>query len=361
MSTTPVNPQPPVATPAQPAAPAAPSEMTPEQIRNIAAGTPVAAPAAAPTQLPSIPGLPPIERQADGSLAMKLPTGQVYKGANEWELMAELAKGQVNSSAHITNISQETERLRQGLAAVTGTGTPGQPGQSQFDRAVYMELQAQDPIIAANYLDQHRFGFQNINDVVPTFQRTAATAEDYRTQVTVNNFRNSNPDFPGTQQAVDAVMGFMKTNNIPFTADNLGMVHQQMVRAQKYQPLVMNPNANQQPGMPTTPAQPTAPAPGFNPATYDPNPAGLYAFGPGGFGTSNAPAPAAPAAPMPAAPAAPQYAYPTMPNVSQPATPVPMGPNTTMTIQPGQAITEDTMNGQMSKEQLRQFIETNLR
>lgn len=368
LPTNPTPPQPPASQqPPAPAPSANPNEMTPQQIRDLAAGPqPVQQPPAAqPVAPPQVPGLPPIERQADGSLSMRMPTGQVYKGRNEWELMAALATAQTNASSRITELGNDNQRLRQGIAAVSGqpvTGADGQPVQaaSQFDRAIFMELQAQDPILAMNYLDQHRFGLAKIDDVVPYYTRTFQAGDRFAMAETVNNFRLMAPDFPGTQQAVDAVMDFVKRNNIPFNAENLKMVHDGMVMAHAkdpsrgYAPMQLQPNANAQPTVITPPP------PGSPILNYDPNPAGNYGFGPNGFGTQEvAPAPTAPPVQgQPTAPTMPMPGYPTIPQVSTPSAPLPM-PTVSPTQPPTAAASEGQVNN-MSTDQLRQFIEAGL-
>jgi hypothetical protein len=341
-----------------------PNDLSPQQVRDIAAGIPQQA-QPAPQQAPpaQIPGLPPIERAQDGTMSMRLPTGQVYKGANEYELMAQLAQAQINASGRISELGNETARLRNGLAAVTGQPVQGdgiQPAQSQFDRAVYMELQAQDPILAMNYLDQHRFGLNNINEVIPYYQRTAQAADEFRTAQTVSQFRILAPEFPGTQQAVDSVMGFMKQNNIPFTAPNLKLVHDGMVKAGVYQPLQMTQQPPLQAAQPAP--QPGAPQPPqIDPRLLDPNPQGPYAFGPGGFGTNYPAQPSASVAPQPtqptvvAPPPLPTAQYPPIP---QQAAPLPM-PTVTPTAAPNGQPSEAQVN-EMDTSTLRRYIESNL-
>lgn len=366
---TPNNPtQPAAATPPAATLPTNQNDMTPQQLRDLAAGVPAPQQVAQPGQeaIPNIPGLPPIERQQDGTLAMRLPTGQIYKGTNVTELFTQVVQGQVNASTRITELNTEAQRLRDGLAAVTGQPVGTTPGQSQFDRAVYMELQAQDPILAANYLDQHRFGLPNINDVVPYYTRTAQSAEEFRTAQTVNTFRIMSPDFPGTEQAVNEVMGFMKANSIPFTAPNLKLVHDGMVKAGKYQPLqITMPGQPAQPtiqipGMPPIPVATQPGAPGaLAPVVYDPSPAGNYGFGPGGFGTQ-APPPAPVQVAVPSVIAPPPVAVPTAgyPPIPQQAVPLPMPQVTPIQAPPG-AVSEAQVNA-MDTATLRQYIESNL-
>jgi hypothetical protein len=279
----------------------------------------------------------------------------------------------VNASARITELSTEAERLRNGLAAVTGqpVGNGAAPAQ-QFDRAVYMELQAQDPILAMNYLDQHRFGLNNINDVIPYYTRTAQAADEFRTAQTVSQFRLLAPDFPGTQQAVDAVMGYMKQHGIPFSAPNLHMVHQAMVTAHAQNPAVgyaplqiTMPGQQPQPQMPQPGnPQPGQPQPQVDPRLlYDPSPQGNYSFGPGGFGTSYPAQPAAPTAPTLAQPtvvAPPPVQVPTVqyPPIPQQAQPLPM-PTVTPTAAPSGQASEAQVN-EMDTAILRRYIESNL-
>lgn len=348
------------------------NSLTPEQLRQIATGTQPAS-----QQQPIM--LPGTEQLQDGTLQLKLPTGQVYRGRDATELFNQVVQGQVNASQRITEMSQERERINAAINAIGGR-TPAGQAQEQFDRAVYMELQQVDPIAAQNYLDQYRFGLTSINEVVPYYQNTFRAAQEFQTAQTVNNFRAARPDFPGTREAVDLIIGFMKENNIPFSANNLALVHDGMVKANKYQPLTVQQNSamtmQPQPGTAGQPGQPVAQPP-QNPGFFDVNPQGNYSFGPNGFGSSPYAAPVppapvvptavtaayAPAAPQPPAapapyPAMPQVGYPGMPN----AIPMPMPPATGPITAAPQTVpvqNEGQLN-EMSAQQIRAFIESRL-
>ena len=389
--------------------PVQPIEMTPEQIRALAAGNPPQpqpspAPQPAPQPVPQPqpqPQQPPVQqppaptaapatgqptRLADGSWELRLPTGQVYKGANEQALITALATAQVNASERIRQVTDEATRFRAGLEAVTGRrqdGGNGQPtGGFQFDPAVYRELSQSDPMLAFQYQMGALFGVDDINEVIPTVRKVLDNSTKYEVQTAINQFRAQAPDFPGTQDAINKVVGFMKDKNIPFNADNLLLVHQGMVARGEanggYKPLAPG---QIPPGMavPANPyAQPVAqPAaqPGTQPtpALVSPDPQGLYFFGPDGFG-SRPPAPVPqPTAPAPVAqpasvaqpsaypPAPAPVAVPGFPSMPTPAAvPMPAAPigAPSNSVPTGQ-LTEDQIAA-MPRDQLRQYIESNL-
>jgi hypothetical protein len=259
--------------------------MTPEQIRQLQVGVQPGTPQPA-FQPPPVNPYAPVQQQ-DGQYAIALPTGQRYLGRSPEEAIQRLAEAQVNASQTISSVTQERDRFRQ---ALTGD-QPGQP-QAKFDKAAYMELQQVDPILAANYLDQFRFGLNSPAEVPQTFQRMNANAMEYEMAREVNNFKAMAPDFPGSQFAVDAVMQTLRANNIPFKAENLRMIHNELATRGVYQRVPVNQGMQpgQAYGMPQTQPQPQIP--GQPPAQLViPNfePQGNYGFGPNGFGSAPQP------------------------------------------------------------------------
>lgn len=355
--------QPPVAT----AAPTNLNEMTPQQIRDLAAGA-APQPVAAPVVQPQPQAGPQPVRGADGQWAIQLPTGQVYKGASPEAAWQQLYDGQVAASRRITELNTEAERLRSGLAAVTGRpvevtpGAAGQPAKLTWDTAVYRELEKNDPLLAQNYMDACRFGLADINDVPQAFTRMYENTTYNETARETNSFKAMAPDFPGTKEAIDKVLGFLNDNKIAYTATNLKMVHDGMVRAHSLDPTKgYAPHTPGQPqgGQPAPAAAPPAAPTPVPPPVIDANPQGLYSFGPGGFGTAppaEAPAVApAPQAPQPVAPApvAATTGYPSMPvPAQQPLPPAPQGAGPTAGAGP---VTEDTLNT-LPTDQLKAYI-----
>ena len=370
-----------------------PIQMTPEQLRRFAeSGVPPGQPQPQPqpTQQPPV-GQPPVQQppvqqpptqqqpQAlqpiqlqDGSFELRLPTGQVYKGANASEVWQRVAEAQVAASQRIRDLSDEATRYREGLAAVTGrqpVGPNGQPVQQgpqplRFDAAVYNELHKQDPQLALQYQLGAMFGVADINEVPGVVNRLIENSARYETQMTINNFKAMAPDFPGTDQAIKAVMDFIAANNIPFTAPNLKMVHDGMVRAHAanpqtgYAPLAPGQFPQVAPAPQAQPQANTQPAPAVN---YDPNPQGPYAFNPDrGFGAYQpAPVPAPVAQPTATAAPVPTAGFPTMPQVSAPAAPPP-APPTGMPAANQPAQIDEAKAATMTTQELRQYIESQL-
>lgn len=365
----------PAPVPAPTPVPTNPHEMTPEQIRQLAAGP---APAPVPIAQPAAPPAPyqPM-RQADGSYAIQLPTGQIYKGASPEAAYAQLYEAQVNASRHIQQVNAEVERLRAGLAAVTGRPvevTPGQPGQPatiSWDVNLYRELEKQDPLLAQDYLDACRFGFNDINAVRPAFQSMQQTTSKMNLAWETNNFKAMAPDFPQTKEAIDLILKELNGRGLPYTAANLKLVHDSLVRSHAvdpntgYAPLPANALPQLVAGQPQTmPTQPALPPPApVAPPVVDANPQGLYSYGPGGFGTRREEVPTAQPAAPPAgqpAPAPPAAAYPSIPQpVAQPQ-PMPAAPTGAGPVAaPAGAMSEDQLYS-MPTDKLRQFVEANL-
>jgi hypothetical protein len=358
-----------------PQAPPDMAGMTPEQLRQYQTGVQPGTPQPAPQPQPVNPYAP--VQQQDGQYAIALPTGQRYLGRSPEEAIQRLAEAQVNASQTISSVTAERDRFR---TALTGD-QPGQ-GQAKFDKAAYMELQQVDPILAANYLDQFRFGLNSPAEVPQTFQRMNANAMEYEMAREVNNFKAMAPDFPGSQAAVDAVMQTLRANNIPFKAENLRMIHNELANRGVYQRVPVNQGmqpgqqfATPQPGQqfqPQIPGQPPAQLviPNFEPQ-------GNYGFGPNGFGSASYPqvanTPAPTAQPQYAPPQALQYAqqqpqqayyppapaaYPGMPPAA--AAPMPPPPQGAAPVPQGSQQSNEGQLNLMSAHQLKDVVEQRL-
>lgn len=381
------NPATPPATP--PAAPPSnnPNDLTPAQIRERAAGAPAAqppaqpppAPAAAPAPAPFAP-----QQESDGTFSIKLPTGQVYKGATPQDAYTRLAEGQVAASQRITELTQAEQRARDAAAAALGHAPqPAQPGgPMQWDGNVYNELSKSDPGLAMDYYWGCRMGLASLDDVQPALERIQTNSIAYEQNEVVSKFRGLAPDFPGTKQAVDALMDTVSKQGVAFNAENLAMVHRDLVARRVYAPAAVPPRTIEGTPPPQVAAQfATSPGPP-DPRMYDPNPVGQYAFGPNGFGSSPVMFQPAPVAPVPApasgnyqpppgyilvpatgAPAGtpPQMVTAPIPTSGYPAQPLATLPAGGGNGAPGgpQAVDENSVN-LMDTTALRQFIEQNL-
>jgi hypothetical protein len=253
---------------------------------------------------------------------LALPTGQRYKGASPEEVWQQVAAAQVSASQTIRDISLERDRYRRGIQTISGAPeVDPATGQAKpvFDHGIFENLWGNDPMMGMQYMLQHLFGLNSIDEVVPTLEDVRYQTRDYAYQMAINRFRAAAPDFPGTQQAVDALLDTMKAHNMPFTSDALVMVHNALKQQNRYPVAQQQPPQGQQPQG----QQPPPPQPAFNP-----NPQGPYAYEMGrGFGPPAVFAPPAPPQPQYQAPPNP-YQQPPNPYAAPPAPPgfAPMGP-----------------------------------
>lgn len=400
--------QPPAA-PAPPAPPTDPGEMTREQVRQATESQPPAqqapaqppAPAAPPPQQGGAPAQWPTRLQ-DGTFELRI-NGSRYVGKTEQEVMQQVISAHQHAATRITELSGEAERMRRAAEAAIG-GRPqqaGEQGPMQWQREVYDELMKQDPGTAMDYYWACRLGLSDVNQVPETLQRIYNGATNYELDTTINQFRAQAPDFPFTPDTINKLMDTMKANGVPFSAQNLVMVHRNLVA--QYQAAVARGEQNpqigyapatvpQHPGAQQAPMAQAAPQRPANPwEGYNPNPQGNYAFGPNGFGSQPATgyepvrpaapaapavaaqpqllgydanrqpiygypaAPAVPAAYSAAAPAIPGYTAP-VPGTTGPAVPLAtMSPGTgAPTMAPG-TVDENAIYA-MPKEQLREYV-----
>jgi hypothetical protein len=390
-----------------------PNALTPQQIRDRAAGQQPQQTPPAPTQQPPAPqpgqqppqqqppagpqpptqqpppqqaapsNLPRPQRQQDGSFVIQLPTGQRYVGRNEQEAYDNLATAQISASTTIRDLREQADRFQRGIQVLSGapavdpaTGTP----KPVFEPAIYKSLQEQDPMTAQLYLLQNIFELNSIDEVIPAINDMRYQTRDYAYQMAINKFRAGAPDFPGTQQAVDTLMDTMKAHNLGFTADNLIMVHNALKQQNRYpqgafpqqqpqqpqqfapqqppQQPAYNPNPNPfqfQPGRGFNQFQPPPPPPQQQP--QPPFQASPYAQPPG-FG----PAPYNPyAQPQnPYAPAPPQMAAGGFPPMPQQQIPIPAGPQGAPGFAPGNGQPNEDALNLLPRDELKRQIEANL-
>lgn len=299
-----------------------PNQLTPQQIRDRAAGQPPQ-PQPPPAQQPPPPqpgqpppaqqppsgtqppqpppvqtsGVPRPQQMQDGSFMIQLPTGQRYIGRTAEEAYDNLATAQINASGTIRDLRDQAQRFQRGVQALSG-GAPVDPATGNakpvFEPGIYKQLNEQDPMMALQYGLQHLMGLNTMEEVVPAIEDMRYQTRDYAYTIAINKFRAAAPDFPNHQQAVDTLMDTMAAYHLPFTAENLVMVHNNL----KVQNAYPNFQQQQQQQPQYQPSQPPMQPPAV---AYNPNPQGPYAFDPGrGF------SPYAPAAPV-FQPPQPQY------------------------------------------------------
>lgn len=182
----------------------------------------------------------------DGNLQVKLITGEVYKG-DPITVTQKLAESQVNTKRWGQQArslaTQAQQPSQQTSASVQSAVTYDANGQPQVD---YNKI----PDLAKWQLDNlaQIFGFKDgselVSDQVQLRQRTeglqqevTALREEREAEIIGTTFIAQCPDFPSTDEAIQALTSLMDQNKLEYSATNLEMAHNYAVRNGMYQPV----------------------------------------------------------------------------------------------------------------------------
>lgn len=149
----------------------------------------------------------------NGQREMRLSTGQVYRGKDDAEIIAQVGKAQVSASRRITELSARPEPV---APAVTPTPEP--------------EIDATAAAIAD--LMAPRFGFKDgaaMAAALSSIQSTSQAQREYMEAQAANfeaaNFFRAVPEFSKSQADADKIDQFLQTNQLPFNAKTAEMAY----------------------------------------------------------------------------------------------------------------------------------------
>jgi len=186
--------------------PLAPANALGQQVR------PTAFPDGSLYQLKNLP---------DGQMEVQLVTGERFVG-DPITVTQRMAEAQVNTKLW----------ARQKVAEAQ------QAPPMQFDQQPAMQTTEQSTI-ADYWADQQAqaLGFSNKAEMMQWGEQMTAFKQEYENNRLVTQFDRLCPDFPGTEQASNALVGIVDQNGWEFTPENLQAAHALAVRNHIYEPL----------------------------------------------------------------------------------------------------------------------------
>lgn len=208
---------------------------------------------------------------------LQLPDGrtQTYEGDTMEELMGHVNKAHTEAVKALKDREAEnaTERQKREQAEArlqqiqsSVAGAPPTQSAPAFDREVYYQKLAQDPIEAQNYLDTARFG-KPLSDRLQALDRLQASQAQQAQINAVQQFHSRVTDFPATPEAATALQARAQELG-GISAQNLELAHYQLIREGVYKPV--EEKADEQRGTPP----PSTEGEGFNhgdqPTGFDP-------------------------------------------------------------------------------------------
>lgn len=122
----------------------------------------------------------------------------------------DLNEAQAYMNTTLGNYQTELNTARQSQGRkVTSDSTTAAP---TFDQTRYVDLMVKDPGAAADYVDEHRFGFK---DPVGEIKKLRDTVQTLATNQVVENFKTRNPEYEATEANALAMQQIMQEMNLP--------------------------------------------------------------------------------------------------------------------------------------------------
>lgn len=129
----------------------------------------------------------------------KLADGSVVKAENVEEAFKTVAKMKEDTAAALKSEREQREQLQAQMmslqAQIEAQRTPPRDDGS-FNRDHYYKLIGEDPMMAQNYLDAHRFGLPDPSQVPNYFQGMHTTLTNLEQQTLAAQFISTHADFP---------------------------------------------------------------------------------------------------------------------------------------------------------------------
>lgn len=178
-------------------------------------------------------------------IELKLENGNVIKADNAEEALKVAAKMiEDNSKAY-----RETKASLDALQGQYGTLQheveslkPKPSSNGGFSNEQYFKLLNEDPLKAQNYIDAHRFGISNPDDVPGYFTGMYEKISSLDGQTLAAGFVNMHPEFPQDNETAKSLterIVQLKKEGHPTTLTTMEMAYTQLVNEGKIKPLEM--------------------------------------------------------------------------------------------------------------------------
>lgn len=174
---------------------------------------------------------------------MTLADGSVVKAENVEEAVKIVAKMKTDTSAALKEERTKREELETRLNALqteVSRATPPRREEGSFDKDHYYRLVGEDPVMAQNYIDAHRFGIQDPSQVPQYFQGLQNTVNTLEQQTLAASFINSHADFPANNESAETLTKeVLRLRSIghPVNMDTLDIAYRNCVSAELIKPI----------------------------------------------------------------------------------------------------------------------------
>jgi hypothetical protein len=198
--------------------------------------------------MPNEDGTPTAEELAAQAAALEAPkefsvtlsTGQVYKGANEAEVLAKVVEAQENASKLIKDQDAALREAEADLERWKPRNVPNEPG---FDNDQYFNLLATDPLAAQAYALSELLGVAP-QDVQRELQYIRGEVYETGDLKQTAAFHARHPEAPAGEEFAEAIIQRFEEKGMDlrkhWTADNIETIYFQLVHEGKITPLAAN-------------------------------------------------------------------------------------------------------------------------
>jgi hypothetical protein len=166
----------------------------------------------------------------------ELSDGSKIKATSYEEAFNKAVDMKVNTAAALRDRERQIEELQAKISQQPPVQPTPPASTTAFDQKHYWELMNQDPLQAQQYMDAARFGVQP-DQVQSLYQEVFNTTQYSADKKEIEDFMQSNKDFPATKEATDKIWAIMGQENFPITSRNLEYVYLRAVRDGEIEPL----------------------------------------------------------------------------------------------------------------------------
>lgn len=174
----------------------------------------------------------------------KLADGSVVKAENIEEAFKTVAKMKEDTSAALKTEREQREQLagqiEQLRAEVAQRNQPPPRTDGGFDKNHYYTLVGEDPMMAQNYLDAHRFGIADPQQVPQYFQGMSSTVSNLEQQTLAASFVNMHPEFPPSNETANILTKEvirLREQGHPVNMDTLDLAWRNCVNGELIKPI----------------------------------------------------------------------------------------------------------------------------
>jgi hypothetical protein len=175
-----------------------------------------------------------IVQNADGTWNVKLQTGEVFNGTAE-EVIRRQAAAHVNTKRW----AQQQRQIAEQAAQVQQPKAPAENLGQELTWSLADDLAARQRESVA-----HSFGFSSADEMIQDYQTNKQVAQEAQQFIAeakqdraISSFWATHPDFPGTDQANDALGQIFDERGWEVNAENLELAHSLAIQRHLYEPL----------------------------------------------------------------------------------------------------------------------------